>query len=104
MFRAQCSEARVRSDPIDGTAACPCAGEGRDDARGDDDLADEVIVIVRHEERRAVGREGHGAHMLAVRALLLRLQLQGSCRRQGSRQSWAEGSGVSVPTHPHPRL
>jgi hypothetical protein len=39
-----------------------------------------------------------------VRALLLRLQLQGSCRKHRSSQVWTKDLGVSVPTHLHPRL
>ena len=38
-----------------------------------------------------------------MRTLLLHLELQGSCHKHKSGQFWAEGSGVSVPTHLHPR-
>ena len=52
----------------------------------------------------AIWGEGHGQHAVAVRALLLRLQLQGSCRKHRSSQVWTKDLGVSVPTHLHPRL
>ena len=46
------------------------------------------LVVGAGDDGLAVGREGHGAHGVAVRALLLRLQLQGCCRKHRSGQVW----------------
>ena len=62
------------------------------------------LVAGARGDGRAVGREGHGVHPLAVRPPLPRLELQGCCHKHRSSQVWAKGLGVSVPTHLHPRL
>jgi len=43
---------------------------------------DRDVVGARHDGR-AIGGEGHGVDSAAVRALLLRLELQGSCGKRG---------------------
>ena len=46
---------------------------------------DRLVVGARHDGL-AVRREGHGEHVAAVCALLLGLELQGRCNKQGSGQ------------------
>ena len=53
---------------------------------------------------RAIGGKGHGGHPVAMRVLLLSLELQGSCSKHRSSQIWVKGSRVSAPTRLHPRL
>ena len=43
---------------------------------------DRLVVGARHDAR-TIGGKGHGAHHVAVRALFLRLELQGSCSKRG---------------------
>ena len=64
---------------------------------------DRLVFGGRHDGL-AIGGEGHGAHGHAVRALLLRLELQGCCRKHRSSQVWAEGWRVLVLMHLNPRL
>ena len=51
----------------------------------------ERLVVGARDDGLAVGREGHGVHVAAVRALLLRLELQGSCSKRGDTQLWDRG-------------
>ena len=51
---------------------------------------DRVVVGARHDSL-AIRGEGHGGHAAAVRALLLRLELQGCCRKHRSSQVQAKG-------------
>ena len=47
-----------------------------------------LVARARHD-RLAIGGEGHGEHEAVVRVLLLRPELQGSCRKHGSGKLWA---------------
>ena len=49
----------------------------------------ERLVVRARDDGLAIGREGHREHAAAVRALLLRLELQGCCRKRGGAQVWA---------------
>jgi hypothetical protein len=40
-------------------------------------------VVGARDDGRAIGGKGHGVDAAAVRALLLRLELQGSCSKRG---------------------
>ena len=51
----------------------------------------ERLVIGAGDDGLAVGREGHGAHVVAVRALLLCFELQGCCSKRGDTQLWDMG-------------
>jgi hypothetical protein len=42
---------------------------------------DRLVIGARHDGL-AIRGKGHGAHVVAVRALLLRLELQGSCSKR----------------------
>jgi hypothetical protein len=44
---------------------------------------DRLVIGARHDGL-AIGGKGHGAHPVAVRALLLRLEVQGSCSKRGN--------------------
>ena len=80
---------------------CEIAGNGKKCERTPDF---ERLVVRARDDGVAVGREGHGVHPAAVRALLLRLELQGRCRKHRGSQVWTKGWRVWVLTHPHPRL
>ena len=41
------------------------------------------LVVGAGHDGLAIGGKGHGVHEVAVRALLLRLELQGSCNKHG---------------------
>ena len=56
------------------------------------------LVVGARDDGLAVGREGHGVNVAAVRALLFRLELKGSCRKHRSSQVWAKGWRVSANT------
>ena len=49
----------------------------------------ERLVGRARDDGLVVGRKGHGHHVVAVRALLLCLELQGCCRKHRSSKFWA---------------
>ena len=57
--------------------------------RGDTCIPDFDRPVVRaRDDLRSIVVEGHRADVVAVRARLLRLELQGSCSKRGAAQLW----------------
>ena len=68
--------------------------------------ASQTLIVLSSEPDTIVLPSGEKAteNTQSLCALLLRLELQGSCHKDRGYQYWAKGWRVSVRPHLHPRL
>jgi hypothetical protein len=61
------SVSRLWSCAVGGARRARRAGKFGDDARRDDDLANQVVLVVRHEEKGAIGVRCHAERSVETR-------------------------------------